>query len=93
MDYNKSVSLVIQSASRAFGYNQMQVTRRSAIYNIYWCGQFVSYSAPNWGFKEFASVNKLHNQAYRYFLGWVIIPPSQWYTQTWAGEPPIRTSG
>ena len=69
MDYNKSVSLVIQSASRAFGYNQMQVTRRSAIYNIYWCGQFVSYSAPNWGFKEFASVNKLHNQAYRYFLG------------------------
>ena len=76
MDYSKSVSLVVQSASRAFGSVITKCKSQGGLPFITYTKLFdslvwsvVGYSAPIWGFKEFAYVNKLHNQACRYFLG------------------------
>ena len=76
VDYSESITLVVQSASRAFGSIISKFRSKGglpfAVYTklydtLVW--QILNYSAPIWGIRDYNAVNKLHNQAWPFYLG------------------------
>ena len=70
------VYTVVQAANRSLGavitkfktLGGLPYTTYSKLYDsLVW--PIVEYSSPIWGTKDYASVNKLHNLACRFFLG------------------------
>ena len=76
VDYSESITLDVQSASRSFGSIISKFRSKGglpfAVYNklydtLVW--PILNYSAPIWGIRDYNAVNKLHNQACRFYLG------------------------
>ena len=103
VDYSESITMVVQSASRAFGSIISKFRSRGglpfAVYTklydtLVW--PILNYSAPIWGIRDYNVVNKLHNQACRFYLGvgrYMCIPLLPLSVVRWAGLYHITNNG